>query len=81
MYVGVPTGPLMARMIWLRVDLRRNCLQHDHHPIALHDSPEVPVRLVSATSVSDFKGQLVTIKLKTLMEVVHNKKRGNAVQR
>jgi len=79
MYVGVPTGPLVARMIRLRVDLGHNSLEHNHHAIALHDSPEVPAVSVATALVSNLEAKLRPIEVKAGLQVVHNKEWSNAI--
>ena len=70
----------MARMVRLRVDLRRNCLEHDHYAIPLYDSPEVFAVTVPATFVRDLKPELGRVKIKTFLEVVHDEKWGDTMK-
>jgi hypothetical protein len=79
-YIGVPPGPHMARMIWLGMDLRHDCLQHDHHSVALHDCPEVAAVPVSATFMGDVKPQLGLIEVQASLQVVHNKEWSDAIK-
>src|SRR5437016_1334599 len=81
MDIRVPPGPLMPRMIWLGMDLRHDCLQHDHHPVALHDSPEVAALFVPSAFMDDFEPQLGLIEVQAFLQVVHNKEWSNAIQR
>lgn len=82
MDIGIPTGPLVLRVIWLRVDLGRDRLQHNHHAISLHDRPEVLIiPPIPATPVSDFKTQFPAVEIQARLQVVYDKERSNAVQR
>lgn len=69
----------MAGAIGLRMNLRRDGLEHDHYAIALHDTEEILTVPISSTGVSDLKAQLGTIKVKACLEIVNDKRRRNGV--
>ena len=79
MHVRVPASPLMPRRVWLRMNLRRDRLQHNHYPIALHDAPEVRSLAVFPALVSNFEAKLRPIEIQAGLQVVYNKEWRNAI--
>lgn len=79
MNVRTPACPFMAGMIWLRMNLRCDGLEHDHYAVALHDAKEIFAVSISSTFVGDLKAQLGAIKVEACPEIVHDKKRRNGV--
>jgi len=69
----------MAGTIGLRMNLRRDGLQHDHDAVALHDAKEIFAVSVSTTCVGDRKSQLRAIKVEARLEIVYDKRRRNGV--
>ena len=70
----------MTRMVRLRMDLRRDGLEHEHDPVASNDGPEVISGSIASTLISNVKPQLGLVEGKRGGEVVGNKKGSNRVQ-
>lgn len=79
MNVGIPGRPCMAGTVWLRMNLRRDGLEHDHYSVALHDAKKIFAFSISSTAVADRKAQLRAIKVQARLEIVHDKRRRNGV--
>lgn len=77
--VRIPARPFMAGMIGLRMNLRRDGLEHDHDAVALHDTPEIFAVSISSTCVGDRKAQLGAIKVQACLEIVYDKKGRNGI--
>ncbi len=78
--IGVPAGPFVTRMIRLRMDLRRDGLEIDHHPVASNDGEEIISGSIASSFISNVKPQLGLVEGKRSGEVVDNKERSNRVQ-
>jgi hypothetical protein len=78
--VGVPRGPFVTRMIRLRMDLRRDGLDHEHDAVASHDGPEVISGSVASAFIENVEPQLGLIERKRSGQVVDNKKGSNRIQ-
>src|SRR5690349_4151548 len=78
--VGVPGGPFMARMVRLRMDLRRDGLEHEHDPVASNDGPKVISGSIASALIANGKSQLGLVERKRSGQVVVNKKGSNRVQ-
>ena len=78
--VGVPARLVMARMIRLGMDLRRDGLEIDHHPVASHDGEEVISGSIASALIANLKPQLGLVERKRGGQVVDNKERSNRVQ-
>lgn len=77
--VRIPARPFVAGMIWLRMNLRRDGLEHDHDAVALHDTKEIFAVSIASTGVGDRKPQLGAIEVEACLEIVYDKKRRNGV--
>ena len=69
----------MAGTIGLRMNLRRDGLEHDHDAVALHDTKEIFAVSISSTRVGDRKAQLGAIKVEACLEIVNDERRCNGV--
>lgn len=77
--VRIPRRPFVAGTIRLRMNLRRDGLEHDHYSVPLHDAKEIFAVSISSAGVSDRKAQLRAIKVQARLEIVHDKRRRNGV--
>ena len=77
--VCVPAGPFMARMVRLRMDLWRDRLEVQHHPVASNDGEEDRSDSVAASLVANVEPQLGLVENNRGVEVVDNKEGSNAV--
>jgi hypothetical protein len=78
--VRVPARPFVARMIRLRMNLRRNRLQTDHHAVSADEGPEILSLAVTASLVSNFETELGAVEIEGRLKIVDNKARSNAVE-
>src|SRR5579864_1420159 len=78
--IGVPAGPFVARMVRLRMDLRRDRLEVQHNPVASHDGEEVIFWYIASALITKVKPQLGLVERKRSGEVIDNKKGSNRVQ-
>jgi hypothetical protein len=56
--VGVPAGPFVARMVRLRMDLWRDRLEVQHHPVAPNDGEEVISGSIARALIENVEPQL-----------------------
>jgi hypothetical protein len=61
------------------MDLRRNVLEHQHHPVAADDGPKV-IAVSITTLVQDVEPELGLVELQGSAQIVNNKKGRNTVQ-
>ncbi len=81
MDVGVPARPLVAGMIRLRMNLRGNRLQTDHHAVPADKGPEIFSVAVTASLISNLETELGLVEVEARLKIVDNKARSNAVER
>jgi hypothetical protein len=78
--VGIPARPFVAGMIRLRMDLRGNRLQTDHHAVSADEGPEIVCVVVAASLVSNFESEFGLIEVDARLKIIDNKAGSDAVE-
>ena len=79
-YVGVPARPFVARMIRLRINLRGNLLQIDHHAVSADKGPEILSVAVTASLISNIETELGVIEVEARLKILDNKEGNDTVE-
>jgi hypothetical protein len=67
-------------MIRLRMNLRGNRLQTDHHAISADKGPEILAVPVASSLMGDFETKLGLVEVEARLKILDNKERSNAVE-
>src|SRR5579864_4047077 len=78
--ISVPGSPRMPRRIRLRMDVRCDGLQEEHHLVAPNHRPEVLALPIAAALMEYLEAQVGLVEPQGLVQIADDEERCNAVQ-